>query len=69
MELLLAFLASLFAFPALTGYFAHRYGRSFWLWFVLAMVLPLVSWVLPAFLVWRQERKVHKQQLNASTPY
>ena len=32
--------------PILTGYCAHSRGRSFWLWFVLGWVLPLVSFFL-----------------------
>lgn len=66
MDIVLGLLAILFAFPTLTGYFAHSYGRSFRLWFVLAMVLPLVSWFLLTFLSWRQEEKEKKRKLKSS---
>ena len=41
--------------PILTGYCAHSRGRSFWLWFVLGWVLPLVSFFLLFALIARDE--------------
>lgn len=41
--------------PILTGYCAHSRGRSFWLWFVLGWVLPLVSFFLLFGLIARDE--------------
>ena len=32
--------------PILTGYCAQSRGRSFWLWFALGWLLPLVSFFL-----------------------
>ena len=29
--------------PTLTGYYAHSHGRSFWRWYALGVLLPLVS--------------------------
>ena len=50
MEALAAFLAIIFFLPLITGYAAHSYGRSFWIWFGLAMILPVVSLFVLAFL-------------------
>lgn len=41
--------------PLLTGYAAYSYGRSFWLWFTLGLILPVVSLgVLTVFLAVRR---------------
>jgi hypothetical protein len=32
--------------PLFTGYFATVYGRPFWKWFFIGMVLPCISFVL-----------------------
>ncbi len=32
--------------PAVTGYFAYSYGRSFWLWFFAGCFLPVLSNIL-----------------------
>jgi hypothetical protein len=49
---ILAFLGSiLFFVPLTTAFFARSLGRSFWKWFAIGCVLPLVSvfilWFLP----------------------
>ncbi|ALW85856.1 hypothetical protein AUC43_12580 [Hymenobacter sedentarius] len=41
--------------PILTGYCANSRGRSFWLWFVLGWVLPIVSFFLLFALIARDE--------------
>ena len=41
--------------PILTGYCAHSRGRSFWLWFALGWLLPLVSFFLLFALIARNE--------------
>ncbi|GAA3990349.1 hypothetical protein [Hymenobacter antarcticus] len=41
--------------PILTGYCAHSRGRSFWLWFALGWLLPLVSFFLLFALIARDE--------------
>ena len=40
---LLVLLVSALVFAPITGYIAYNYGRSFWRWFGLGMVLPFVS--------------------------
>ena len=42
-DLLLAAAAAVLMVPLLTGYAAYSYGRRFWLWFALGLVLPVVS--------------------------
>ena len=41
--------------PILTGYCAYSRGRSFWLWFALGWLLPLVSFFLLFALIARDE--------------
>lgn len=43
LRLLLIFGVSLLVFAPITGYIAYNYGRSFWRWFALGLVLPFVS--------------------------
>ncbi len=42
-DLFAAGLVVVFMVPLLTGYAAYSYGRSFWTWFGLGLVLPVVS--------------------------
>ena len=42
-DLLLAAAAVVLLVPLLTGYAAYSHGRRFWLWFVLGLVLPVIS--------------------------
>ena len=48
--------------PFTTGYCAYSYGRSFWLWFALGWVLPIVSFFLLFALIVRQQLD-HGQRL------
>lgn len=42
--------------PAVVGYFAKCYGRSFWLWFGLTCVLPIISHLVLYLLVSRDTK-------------
>ena len=54
-DMLFVVAVSISFIPILTGYCAHSRGRSFWLWFVLGWVLPLVSFFLLFALIARDE--------------
>ncbi|GAB2468577.1 hypothetical protein GCM10011375_30030 [Hymenobacter qilianensis] len=54
-DLLLGFLCAMSFLPLTTGYCAHSYGRSFWLWFALGWVLPIVSFFLLFALICRKQ--------------
>jgi hypothetical protein len=41
--------------PIMTGYCAASRGRSFWLWFALGWLLPIVSFLLLFALIARDE--------------
>ena len=58
--LLLAFLLSI---PAITGYFAYSYGRSFWRWFAIGCFFPVVAQVVLALLC---RKEVLKEQRRKS---
>ena len=49
------FLVVFATLPLLTGYCAASYGRSFWLWFALGWLLPIVSFLLLFALIARDE--------------
>jgi phosphotransferase system glucose/maltose/N-acetylglucosamine-specific IIC component len=54
-DMLFVMVVAISFIPILTGYCAHSRGRSFWLWFVLGWVLPLVSFFLLFALIARDE--------------
>ncbi|SHK68743.1 hypothetical protein [Hymenobacter psychrotolerans] len=49
----IGFLCAFAALPLLTGYCAASYGRSFWLWFALGWLLPIVSFFVLVGLIAR----------------
>ncbi|TGE28346.1 hypothetical protein [Hymenobacter metallicola] len=62
-DIILAFLCALSFLPLTTGYCAYSYGRSFWLWFALGCVLPIVSFFLLFALLYRKEMDRGEQLL------
>ena len=55
LRLLLIFAVSLLVFAPITGYIAYNYGRSFWLWFGLGLVVPFVSVFIILFVAMREQ--------------
>ena len=55
LRLLLIFTVSLLVFAPITGYVAYNYGRSFWRWFGLGLVLPFVSVFIILFVAMREQ--------------
>ena len=53
LRLLLIFGVSLLVFAPITGYIAYNYGRSFWRWFGLGLLLPFVSVFIALFMAMR----------------
>jgi hypothetical protein len=60
LRLLLIFGVSLLVFAPITGYIAYNYGRSFWRWFGLGLLLPFVS-VFIILVVAMRERAAEDQ--------
>ncbi|GAA4385203.1 hypothetical protein [Hymenobacter koreensis] len=54
-DLFFGFVCALLWLPLVTGYCAYSYNRSFWLWFTLGCVLPIVSFFVLLGLICRQE--------------
>ncbi len=54
-DMLLVMVVALSFIPIMTGYCAASRGRSFWLWFTLGWVLPIVSFLLLFALIARDE--------------
>ena len=40
-----------------TVYTAHMYGRSWWKWFLIAMVLPYISVAIIMAVVWKESQQ------------
>ena len=55
LDMLLVLVVALSFIPLLTGYCAATRDRSFWLWFALGCVLPIVSFFLLTALIARDE--------------
>lgn len=50
--------------PLVAGYFAYSYGRSFWFWFALSAILPVISHlVLGGLIIW-DEKHTKNHELN-----
>ena len=65
LRLLLIFGVSLFVFAPITGYIAYNYGRSFWRWFGIGLVVPFFSVFIALFMAMRDklaEEKSAEQQ-------
>ncbi|MBO2008097.1 hypothetical protein [Hymenobacter negativus] len=56
LRLLLIFGVSLLVFAPITGYIAYNYGRSFWRWFGIGLLLPFVSVFIALFMAMRDRR-------------
>ena len=54
-DVLLVMVVAISFIPIMTGYCAASRGRSFWLWFALGWLLPIVSFLLLFALVARDE--------------
>ena len=54
-DMLLVMVVAISFIPIMTGYCAASRGRSFWLWFALGWLLPIVSFLLLFALVARDE--------------
>ena len=63
-DLLVAGIFAMSILPLTTGYCAYSYGRSFWLWFALGFLLPIVSYFILFALILRQQLD-HGQRLLA----
>ena len=63
-DLVLAVAAFYFMIPLVAGYFAHSYGRSFWLWFTISTFLPIITHFILIGLVYYDEHTTKPDSLN-----
>jgi hypothetical protein len=63
-DILLMVLAGISFIPIVTGYCAASRGRSFWVWFALGWLLPIVSFLLLFALIARDELDPGRQLLR-----
>jgi heme exporter protein D len=67
----LILLVSALVFAPITGYIAYNYGRSFWRWFAVGMVLPFVSVFIALGMAMREkwlEEKAEQQRRMPPLP-
>ena len=53
LRFVLLFTVSLLVFAPITGYIAYNYGRSFWRWFAIGLVVPFFSMFVALFMAMR----------------
>ena len=63
-DIILAGILFYLMFPAVTGYAAYNYGRSFWLWFTIGCFLPVVSYLVLVAIIFWDERKTTRARLT-----
>lgn len=63
-DMLFVMVVALSFIPIMTGYCAATRGRSFWLWFALGWLLPIVSFLLLFALIARDELDPGRQLLR-----
>ncbi|WP_151087763.1 hypothetical protein [Hymenobacter baengnokdamensis] len=63
-DMLLVMVVALSFIPIMTGYCAASRGYSFWLWFALGWVLPIISFLLLFALIARDELDPGRQLLR-----
>lgn len=52
--------------PAIAGYCAYQFGRSFWFWFGLSLVIPLIAQFILVTLILIDEAKTPSNKLSKS---
>lgn len=57
-------LAFYLTFPLLAGYAASQYGRSFWVWFLIGGLLPILSFILLVTLIVWDEKTTPTYKLS-----
>ncbi|MEO1050345.1 MAG: hypothetical protein AAFX87_06955 [Bacteroidota bacterium] len=50
-DLILVVVVFYLSIPAVTGYCAYSYGRSFWFWFGMGFFLPIITHIILYFLI------------------
>jgi MFS family permease len=68
LRLLLIFTVSALVFAPITGYIAYNYGRSFWRWFGLGILLPFVSVFIALFIAMREQWQAEKSGRQPNSP-
>ena len=62
-------LVFILAIPAVTAYFAYSHGRSFWLWFSIGCVLPILANFIVAYLCRKEAIKAKRRKLAELSRY
>ena len=55
LRIVLILAVSALVFAPITGYIAYSYGRSFWRWFGIGMVVPFFSVFIALFIAMREQ--------------
>ncbi|MGK7397570.1 MAG: hypothetical protein ACNS62_23535 [Candidatus Cyclobacteriaceae bacterium M3_2C_046] len=61
LDILLILAVFYLSIPALAGYFAASYGKSFWFWFFYGLIFPVIAHFHLLLYISFEERRVQKQ--------
>ncbi len=62
-------LVFLLSIPAITAYFAYSHGRSFWLWFAIGCILPILSNFIIIYFCWKEAVRAKKREVAMLSRY
>ena len=68
LEITLVMVGALVLFAPITGYIATSYGRSFWRWYGLGIILPFFSMFVAIFMAIRIQLKEERANPKPPTP-
>ncbi|ALW85738.1 hypothetical protein AUC43_11945 [Hymenobacter sedentarius] len=68
LEIILVLVGALVLFAPITGYIAASYGRSFWRWYVIGLLLPFFSMFVAIFMAIRSRMAEEKAAENVPKP-
>lgn len=68
-DLALVVLVFLLSIPAITAYFAYSHGRSFWFWFGIGCVLPVLANFIIIYLCRNDAIKAEKRKIPDLSRY
>ena len=68
LEIMFVMVGALVLFAPITGYIAASYGRSFWRWYGIGLLLPFFSMFVAIFMAIRSRLAEEKVAANLPKP-
>lgn len=55
--------------PTITAYFAYSYGRSFWRWFAIGCMLPILANFIIVYICRKEAVRAEKKKIHELSRY